>query len=105
MATILQFPVRKVVPVWGLTEQESDAVQAAASDLMLQGRSTGVNIHDEGRYMCVFDSDGKPYTIGREHGVCYLHDPDETMFARSQRFEIVLQALEILMEPDPDGAA
>ena len=52
--------------------------------------------------MCVFDGDGEPYSIGREEGVCYLTDPDETMIAHSQRFEIVLEALEMMLSPTPD---
>jgi hypothetical protein len=102
MATILPFPVKKIVPIWGLTEHECDAVLAVANDLILQGHATSVSIHNDGQYMCVFDGNGEPYSIGRERGVCYLTDSDETMFARSQRFEIVLQALEILLSPPPD---
>ena len=68
MATILPFPIKKVVPVNGLSEHECDAIQAEAYDLMLQGRATGVSIHGEGQYMCVFDSDGEPYSIGRKNG-------------------------------------
>ncbi|MDA0990484.1 MAG: hypothetical protein O3A51_07010 [Verrucomicrobia bacterium] len=105
MATILPFPVKKVVPIWGLTEEERDAVQAEGYDLMLQGHATGVSIHNDGQYMCVFDGNGEPYAIGREAGVCYLYDPDETMLAHSRRFENVLQALEILLTSRPDGAA
>ena len=104
MATILPFPVKKVVPIWGLTEQECDAVQADAYDLMLQGWVTGVSIHNDGQYMCVFDGNGEPYSIGREEGVCYLANPKKTMLARSRRFENVLQALEILLTSGPDGA-
>ena len=105
MATILPFPVKKVVPVWGLTEQECDAVQADAYDLMLQGWATGVSIHNDGQYMCVFDGNGEPYSIGREEGVCYLTDPNETMVVHNRQFEIVLQALQILLTSRPDGTA
>ncbi len=105
METILPFPVKKTAPIWGLTEQECDAVQAEAYDLMLQGRATGVSIHNDGQYMCVLDADGEPYAIRRENGVCYLSDPDETMLAHSRQFENVLQALEILLTSGPDGTA
>ena len=105
MATILPFPVKKVVPVWGLTEQECDTLQAEAYDLMLQGRATGVSIHGEGQYMCIFDSEGEPYSIGRENGVCYLFDCDDEVLARSQRFEIILDALDMILPPTPDWSA
>jgi hypothetical protein len=104
MATILPFPVKNVVPVWGLTEQECDAVQAEAYDLMLEGQVTGVSIHNDGQCMCVFDGNGSPYTIGREEGVYYLTNPDENMIAHSRQFENVLQALETLLTSRPDGA-
>ncbi len=58
--------------------------------------------HNDGQFMCVFDGDGEPYSIGREKGVCYLTDPDETMIAHSRRFEIVLEALEMMLSPTPD---
>ena len=105
MTTILPFPVKKVVPISGLMEQECDAVQAVAYDLMLQGYATGTSIHNDSQYMCVFDRNGEPYSIGREEGVCYLTDPDETMLAHSRQFENVLQALEILLTSGPDGTA
>ncbi len=105
MATILPFPVKNPVPIWGLTEQECDAIQAEAYDLMLQGRSTGVSIHNNGEYMCVFDGNGVPYSIGRENGVCCLRDNNEVTLARSQIFEIVLDALEMMLPPRPDGPA
>ena len=105
MATILPFPAKKVVPIWGLTDQECDAVQAVAYDLMLRGYSTGIGIHNDSQYMCVFDGNGEPYSIGREEGICYLADPNETMLAHSRQFKNVLQALEILLTSEPDGAA
>ncbi len=104
MAKILPFPAKTVVPIWGLMEHECDAVQAVAYDLMLRGYSTGIGIHNDSQYMCVFDGNGEPYSISREHGICYLFDNNEMMLARSQRFEIVLQALEaalILPEDEP----
>ncbi len=105
MATILPFPVKKASPVWGLTEEECDAVQAEAYDMMLQGRVTGVSIHDDGQYMCVFDGNGEPYAIGRENGVCYLFDNDDVVLASSHRFEIVLDALEMILPTAPDEPA
>ena len=72
---------------------------------MLQGRVTGVGSHDDGQYMCVFDGIGEPYFIGRENGVCYLSDNNETILARSQRFEIVLVALEMMLPTTPDEPA
>ncbi len=101
MATILPFPVKKPVPIWGLTEQECDAVQAKAYDLMLQGRATGIGIHNDGQYMCVFDGDGEPYSISREDGVCYLTNHEETMLVHSRRFEDVLEALIEMLSPPP----
>jgi len=105
MATILPFPVKKQVPAWGLTEQECDAIQAEAYDLMLQGRATGVSIHRDGQYMCVFDNNGEPYSIGRENGICYLFDNNEMVLARSQRFEIIVDALEMILPPTSDQPA
>ena len=105
MATILPFPVKNAIPDRGLTEQECDAVQAEAYDLMLQGRVTGVSIHEEGEFMCVFDGDGEQYSIGRENGICYLFDTDGAVLAKSQRFEIVLDTLDIMLPPSPDEPA
>lgn len=105
MAIIVPFPVEKAAPVSGLTQQECEAVQAEAYDLMVQGRVSGISIHIHGPYMCVFDADGEPYAIGRDEGVCYLSDPDEHMIAHSRQFDNVLQALEILLTSRPDGAA
>lgn len=105
MATILPFPVKKAIPKWGLTDAECDTVQAEAYDLMLQGRVTGVSIHDDGQYMCVFDRYGEQYSIGRENGVCYLFDNRDSVLASSQRFEIVIDALEMILPPTPDESA
>jgi len=105
MATILPFPVKNVIPIRGLTEPECDAVQAEAYDLMLQGRATGISIHDDGQYMCVFDGFGEPYFIGRENGMCYLFDNKEMMLAWSLRFEIVLDALYMMLPPTPEEQA
>ena len=105
MATILPFPMKKPVPERGLTEEECDAVQAEAYDLMLQGRATGVSIHSDGHYMCVFDANGEPFSIGRENGLCYLFDSNDKVLARSQRFIVVLDALEMFLPPAPDEPA
>ena len=105
MATILPFPVKKVIPNLGLTEQERDVVQAEGYDLIFQGRATGVSIHNDGQYMCVFDGNGEPYSIGREEGVCYLTNHEETIVAFSRRFEVVLEALMELLSPTPDKPA
>ena len=101
MATIIPFPVKKVVPIWGLTEQECDVVQAAASDLMLKGHATRVSVHNDRQYMCVLDANGEPYSIGREEGVCYLTNHEETMLVHSRRFEDVLEALIGMLSPSP----
>lgn len=102
MGTIITFPVTKAVPLKGLTEQECDAVQAEAYDLMIEGCATGVSIHNDGQYMCVFDRNGNPYSVRRENGLCYLSDPNEMILARSDRFEIVLDALEMTLSPSGD---
>ena len=99
MATIIPFPNPVSVPVRGLTRQECDVLDAEAEGFMQEGQATGVSIHNDGQFMCVYDCHGEPYFIGREEGVCYLFDHAETMLAKSQRFDIVMQALEsVLME-------
>jgi hypothetical protein len=103
MTNILPFPVKKVVPIWGLTEPECDAIQSEAYELMLEGQATGISIHNDCQYICVLDKNGEPYSIGREQGVCYLFDSNETMLARSRRFEIVLRTLAILLTSRPDA--
>jgi hypothetical protein len=90
------------VPSRGLTRQECADIRAVASRLIEQGRATGVSIHSDAQYMGVFDRNGEPYLISRRNGVCYLSDKHEMIFARSQRFEIVLDALEMLLSPSPD---
>ena len=102
MAKILPFPNTKMVPVRGLTEQECEAVHAEACALMYQGRATGVSIHHDGQYMCVFDRCGEWYFIGREEGVCYLFDHNKTIVAQSRRFSDVLEALEVMLSSTPD---
>ena len=105
MATILQFPIKKSPPVQGLTEEECDTIQSEAYDLMLQGRATGVSFHGDGDYMCIFDANGEPYSLGRENGICYLFDCDDRVLARSQRFDIVLDALDMILPPTQDWPA
>ena len=97
MATIIPFPNAMPEPVCGLTRQERNALDAEASGLMRDGQVTGVSIHNDGQYMCVYDCRGNPYFIGREGGMCYLFDSEETMLAKSRRFEIVVQALEAIL--------
>jgi len=46
---------------------------------------------------------GRAYFLGREKGMCYLLDYDETMLAKSPRFEIVLQALEKILTAAEDA--
>ena len=68
--------------------------------------ATRVSVHDNGNYMSVFDCRGDQFFIGRVDGVNYLFDHEETMLAHSRQFEIVLEALEILLTSRrPDGAA
>ena len=100
MATILPFPVEKVVPVWGLTKRECDAVRAEAYDLILRGRVTSVTCRYDRQYMCVFDRERAPYFIGREERVCYLFSPDETLIAQSRRFKDVLEAMDVVLSSD-----
>lgn len=94
MATIIPFPNSKPIPMTGLTEQECLVLDAEAMGLIHYGQATGISIHNDGQFMCVFDAFGEPYYVGREEGICYLFDPEETMLAKSPQFEIVLQALE-----------
>lgn len=101
MATILPFPKAKAEGPSGLTTQECEAVHAEAFVLIKQGLATGVSVHDNGHYMCVFDNRGERFFIGRVDGVCYIFDQGETMVARNPRFEAVLEALEELLTPLP----
>ena len=103
MATIIPFPNTTPVPKRGLTKQECDVLDAEASGLIQDGQATGVSIHNDGQYMCIFDRHGEPYFIGREEGMCYLFDHEETMLARSQRFAIVLQALAAILTSPEDA--
>ena len=99
MATILPFPKKRTIPVGGLTQEECDTIHALASDLIREGRATGVSIHNDGQYMCVFDGHGEPYFIGRVDNDCYLFNASEALIAENRRFEVVIDALqEILTE-------
>ena len=93
MATILQFPVKKAVSDSELTEDECNIVHEETYGLMQRGFVTGVSLHTDGMYMCVFDRFGEPYFFGRENGLCYLFGPPGSFLARSPRFEVVLDAL------------
>ncbi|MDA1326045.1 MAG: hypothetical protein O3C34_15015 [Proteobacteria bacterium] len=103
MATIIPFPNAMPIPVRGLTKQECNILDAEAAGLIHDGQATGVSIHNDGQYMCVYDCDGEPYFIGREEGMCYLFDYEETMLAKSPRFEIVLQALDKILKSSEDA--
>ena len=103
MATIIPFPNIMPEPVSGLTGPERKVLDAEASVLMREGQVTGISIHNDGQYMCVYDCRGKPYFIGREEGMCYLFDSEETMLAKSHRFDIVVQALEAILTLSDDG--
>jgi hypothetical protein len=103
MATIIPFPNAMPIPMRGLTRQECDVLDAEAAGFIQDGQATGVSIHNDGQYMCVFDCEGEPYYVGREEGMCYLFDHRETMLAKSQRFEIVIQALEGVLTASEDA--
>lgn len=102
MGKLIAFPKSKPAPLEGLTKQECDAVQAEAYDLMIEGCATGISFHEDGKYMCVFDQNGSPYSVRRETGGYYLRDNNEMILARSERFEIVLAALELTFSPSSD---
>ena len=103
MATIIPFPTTIPAPVCGLTRQECDVLDAEATGLIQAGQATGVSIHNDGQFMCVYDYLGEPYFVGREEGMCYLFDHQETMLAKSPRFDIVMRALETFLTA-PKGA-
>ena len=102
MGIIIPFPKKKAVPLKGLTQQECEAVQVGAYNLMIEGCITGVSTHNDGEYMCVFDLNGNPHSVRRENGICYLFDNNEMILARSERFEMVLLALEMTLSPTRD---
>ncbi|MDA1326797.1 MAG: hypothetical protein O3C34_18900 [Proteobacteria bacterium] len=94
--------LNQALPLRGLTRQERADVMSVADTLIEQGRATGHAIHHDSQYMCVFDVHGEPYLIGRQNGVCYLLDKYNMILARSLSFEIVLDALEMMLSPSPD---
>ena len=103
MGKVVEFPkATEALPLRGLTEQECADVKAAADTLIEQGQATGSAIHHDSQYMCVFNVQGEPHLIGRQNGVCFLFDKYNMILARSQRFEIVLDALEMMLSPTPD---
>ena len=93
---------KKLVSFQRMTKRECDAVLAILIEKEL---ANYFSIHDGGQYLCVFDSHGDPYIIGREKSVCYLFDPDETMLAQGQCFEDVLDTLEMTLKSTPDMPA
>lgn len=97
MATIIPFPNAMPIPLQRLTKQECDVLDAEAAGLIHHGQASGVSIHNGGQYMCVYDCHGERYFVGREEGMCYLFDDEETMLAKSQRFDIVVRALEAVL--------
>lgn len=93
MATIIPFPNAAPAPLCGLSRQECTILEAEATGLIHDGLATDVSIHNDGQYMCVYDCQGAPYYLGREEGVVYLFDHQETLRAESTRFAAVLQKL------------
>ena len=102
MGIIIPFPKRETDSLKGLTEQECDAVQAEAYDLMVEGYAAGITIQDDRIYVCVLDRYGKPYTVFRVNGLYYLLNPDDLLLAKSDRFEIVLDALDMALSSPSD---
>lgn len=107
MATIIPFPNPEPLPERGLTRHECLMLDAEATELVRDGRASGVSIHNDGQYMCVYDCSGARYFIGREDGLCYLFDDGERILAKNARFDIVVQALEAILmsvaEPPEDA--
>ena len=73
--------------------------------MMQRGHATGVSVHDKGRFMCVFDCQGAPYLIGREHGVCFMSNADATLIAHSASFAYALQSLQMMLSPEKEVPA
>lgn len=105
MATIIPFPNSMSVPECGLTKQECNVLDIETEGLMQEGQAMGISIHNGGQFMCIYDCHGEPYFIGREEGICYLFDHEETLLAESRHFEIVMQALESLLIATPKAHA
>ena len=105
MGKVIEFSkLPTALPLRGLTGQECEEVKATAVTLVDQGQATGSAIHHDSGYMCVFDIHGEPLLIGRQNGVCYLFDKYNMILARSENFEIVLDALKMILAPSPDEA-
>ncbi len=95
MGKVLPFPECKTLPAQRLTKQECDAVLSVHIE---NGLAIYVSLNNGCQYVCVFDYEGKPYYIGREDGVCYLFDHEEMVVTSSQHFEVVQQALEVILK-------
>ena len=98
MGIVVPFPESKMLPVERLTKQECDSVLAEAYLLMQDEQANGVSIANDRQHMIVFDCRGEPYFIGRENGVCYLVECDETMVVCSQQVEAVLEVLNVILK-------
>ena len=105
MATIIPFPSAMPISPRGLTKQECHVLDAEAAGLIRDGQATGISVHNDGQYCCVYDSREDRYFIGREEGICYLFDDNEKMLAKSPRFEIILQALEVILKSSENAQA
>ncbi len=95
MGIVVPFPKIKTLPAQRLTKQECDAVLMV---MIAKGLDTYVSVNNGSKYVCVFGYEGEPYYIGREDGVCYLFDYDEMVIASSEHFEVVQQALEVILK-------
>ena len=102
MATILPFPRAKVSSASGLTTGECEALHAKAFVLIKQGLATRVSVHDNGQYICVFDCRGEPFFFGRVDGVYYLFGQNETLIAKAERFEVLMETLVEQLTPKPE---
>jgi hypothetical protein len=95
--------LNKVMQLRGLTARQCRDLSSMADTLLEQGLAAGYAIHHDKSYMCVFDVNGEPYLVGRQNGVCYLLDRYNMILAKSLRFEIILDALEMMLSPPPDN--
>ena len=102
MGIVLPFPECKTLPAQRLTKQECDAVLSVHIE---KGLATYVSLNNGCQYVCVFDYEGEPYYIGREDGVCYLFDHEEMVVISSQHFEVVQQALEVILKENGNEPA
>jgi len=101
MENILRFPIEKRVPVCGLSSHECEAAYAVACALIAQDRAVSVIVENDGRYVCIFDRHNNPYFLGRQDCQCYLFDSEAFVIAENVRFDIVLDALQSILSPDP----